>query len=252
METSLKNLIIATQNNSGLSEWAKKRELARLRRCLKSVIGKITAYRLITETDREAAISYLSSQDIFEVKIGAYGLMMYSGEYSRADSFLTTLTYTTDAELDFKETQQIYLDFLYHRDTSLVDALDKNVLFTIGNKKHGYAGFARSVYSEITGEIIPVITPKLGEPEPRTRKDNFTQHWTVSPNPFHSLLRVTTLQDSETKIDIRVYNALGIMQHQSSVHGNTIDIQTDTWSSGIYYLEININDVRGFSKLVRI
>lgn len=252
MEASLKNQIIATQNNSGLSEWAKKRELSRLRRCLKSVIGKITTYRLITETDREAAINYLSAQDIFEVKIGAFGLMMHSGEHSRADSFLTTLTYTTDAELDFNETQQIYLDFLSHRDTSLVDALDKNVLYTIGNKKHGFAGFARSVYSEITGEIIPVTTPKLGESEPRTRKDNFPKLWTVSPNPFHSLLRVTTLQDSETKIDITVYNTLGIMQHQSSVYGSTIDIQTDTWSSGIYYLEININDVRGYSKLVRI
>lgn len=173
-------------------------------------------------------------------------------EYSRAGSFLTTLTYTTDAELDFKETQQIYLDFLSHRDTSLVDSLDKNVLYTIGNKKHGYSGFARSVYSEITGEIIPVTTPKLGESDLRSRKDKSTKLWTVSPNPFHSLLRVASLQDSETKIDITVYNALGIMQYWSSVQGNAVDIQTDTWTPGIYYLEIKINDVRGFSKLVRI
>ncbi|MBK8622039.1 MAG: trypsin-like serine protease [Saprospiraceae bacterium] len=253
METSLKNQIIAIQNNSGLSEWAKKRELVRLRRCLKSVIGKITAYRLITETDREATINYLSVQDIFEIKIGAYGLMMHSGEYSRADSFLTTLTYTTDAELDFKETQQIYLDFLSHRDTSLVDALDKNVLYTIGNKKHGYAGFARSVYSEITGEIIPVTTPKLGEPGPRTRKENFTQHWTVSPNPFHSLLRVNLLHDSESKIDITVYNTLGMIQHHSFDTSNMTEIQTDSWSRGVYFIEVKINNkIQGFSKLVKL
>jgi len=253
METSIKNQIIAVQNNSGLSEWAKKRELTRLRRCLKSVIGKITQYRLITEVDREAAITYLSSQDIFEVKIGAYGLMMHSGEYNRADSFLTTLTYTTDPELDFKETQQIYLDFLSHRDTSLVDVADINTLYTIGNKKHEYAGFARSVYSEITGEIIPVTTPKLGESEPRTRKDNFTQHWTVSPNPFHSLLKVTLFFDTESKTDITVYNTLGMIQHQSFNVSNMIELPTDTWGNGVYYLEVKMDDkILGFSKLVKL
>jgi hypothetical protein len=253
METTIKNQIIATQNNSSLSEWAKKRELARLRRCLKSVIGKITHFRLITEVDREAVITYLSNQDIFEVKIGAYGLMMHSGEYNRADSFLTTLTYTTDPELDFKETQQIYLDFLSHRDTSLVDVADINTLFTIGNKKHEYAGFSRSVYSEITGEIIPVTTPKLGESELRTRKDNFTQHWTVSPNPFHSLLKVTLFLDTKSKTDVTVYNTLGMIQHQSFDVSNMIEIQTDSWEKGVYFMEVKMdNKIQGFSKLVKL
>lgn len=253
MEASLKNQIIATQNNLGLSEWAKKRELARLRRCLKSVIGKITAYRLITETDREAAISYLSAQDIFEVKIGAYGLMMHSGEYSRADSFLTTLTYTTDAELDFKETQQIYLDFLSHRDTSLVDALDKNVLYTIGNKKHGYAGFARSMYSEITGEIIPVTTPKLGEPEPRTRRDISSEEVKISPNPFHNSLLISSKNSHNKIVKCKVYNTAGVLLHEHHIQANEININTDNWHSGLYYLEYWMeNAYQGFTKVLRI
>lgn len=253
METTIKNQIIATQNNSGLSEWAKKRELARLRRCLKSVIGKITHFRLITEVDREAAITYLSSQDIFEVKIGAYGLMMHSGEYNRADSFLITLTYTTNPELDFKETQLIYLDFLSHRDTSLVDVADINTLYTIGSKKHEYAGFSRSVYSEITGEIIPVTTPKLGESEPRTQRVISTDKVNISPNPFNNKLLITSENSGNNIVSIKVYNSSGMLQQDIKLKANEISINTESWPSGLYFLEYLMeNTYKGFTKVLRI
>jgi hypothetical protein len=71
----------------------------------------------------------------------------------------------------------------------------------------------------------------------------------VSPNPFINQLLIDNIAEE----DVYVYNSIGTLVYSKQfVVGEKLRIQTDTWPSGLYIVEISTHDGKRFSrKLVK-
>ena len=113
MEQALKAEIARLKNDTTISPLLKKWLIARYERCLKKLIGLIALEIVKTDGDgREHAITYLSNQELFSHKIMAYSLIAESGDYTRAENYLTTLPTSSTGESDFVAAQYLFLDFI--------------------------------------------------------------------------------------------------------------------------------------------
>jgi hypothetical protein len=76
----------------------------------------------------------------------------------------------------------------------------------------------------------------------------------VTPNPFVNFFDVSTkAKDNITPIEMRVINANGkLMYVQKTAANNKLKINTDTWMSGIYLVEVIQGEQRKVIKLVKL
>ncbi|MBK8622040.1 MAG: T9SS type A sorting domain-containing protein [Saprospiraceae bacterium] len=75
----------------------------------------------------------------------------------------------------------------------------------------------------------------------------------VSPNPFHNSLLISSKKSDNKLVKLKVYNAAGVLLQEHQVQSSEININTDNWPSGLYFLEYWMeNAFQGFTKVLRI
>lgn len=75
----------------------------------------------------------------------------------------------------------------------------------------------------------------------------------VSPNPFHNSLLISSKNSHNKIVKCKVYNAAGVLLHEHHIQANEININTDNWPSGLYFLEYWMeNAYQGFTKVIKI
>jgi hypothetical protein len=76
----------------------------------------------------------------------------------------------------------------------------------------------------------------------------------VTPNPFVNFFDVSTkAKDNNTPIEMRVININGkLMYKQKTAANNKLKINTDTWMSGVYLVEVIQGEQRKIVKLVKL
>jgi hypothetical protein len=75
----------------------------------------------------------------------------------------------------------------------------------------------------------------------------------VSPNPFQNSLLISSKKSDNKIVKLKVYNAAGVLLQEHQVQANEINITTENWPSGLYFLEYWMeNAYQGFTKVLRI
>lgn len=75
----------------------------------------------------------------------------------------------------------------------------------------------------------------------------------VSPNPFDNVLQVKWENNHSERIKVSVFDSMGRLQFTSEGIDGSLDIDTESWSSGLYFLEYLMeNSLKGFVKVIKI
>ncbi|MFZ1705462.1 MAG: T9SS type A sorting domain-containing protein [Saprospiraceae bacterium] len=75
----------------------------------------------------------------------------------------------------------------------------------------------------------------------------------VSPNPFHNSLLISSKKSDNKIVKLKVYNAAGVLLQEHQIQSSEININTESWPSGLYFLEYLMeNTYKGFTKVMRL
>ena len=114
-------------------------------------------YVAMQDGDLPTGVQILSSLNKWKWKIRLYGLYVWFQEYELAKTVLNSLPVSTAEEANFNDVQQINMARLQSPFAYYVPTLsEKNDLIRIANSNMPSAGYARSLYHKLTGEILPV------------------------------------------------------------------------------------------------
>jgi hypothetical protein len=243
MEQSLKAEIAGLKNDATISPLLKKWLIARYERCLKKLIGLI-ALQIVKNTGdgREQAVTYLTNQELFSHKIMAYALIAESGDYARAENYLTSLPTSNTGESDFVVAQNLYLDFLTEGKDFELTSQQRSALEGMAKAENEWSGFARTIYYLITGQRIKIDLPHLIPVTPRSRNISSSESIEIQsyPNPVFNNEHVVLIstENINSKLMINVKDAMGqkVISKVGHVGENILDFENS--NAGLFFLEV--------------
>lgn len=189
------------------------------------------------------AITFLKADTDFRYNIMAYSLMMNANEYVRASQYLNTLSTEREDQDDFIDVQNIYLSYLMDRNGFTLSENDRLDIYAAGVKRLPLAGFARSVYYDLTGQRILLDVPIYDDSRPfgksRSNKDELGID--VFPNPSKSNeavnINIKTGLDSELSYTVSIYNTQGTVIEKRIVKEGNHEIPLPE-TSGILFITV--------------
>ncbi|MFT6338742.1 MAG: hypothetical protein ACJATI_005519 [Halioglobus sp.] len=252
--SSIKDDIQLLEDNNSMNYWVKKRELAKLKRCLDKLIKKYVRY-LIHNGDLEVAITLLSGEAHLRYRSMAYGLIVNTLDYDRAQIYLNNMTENTQEEIDFKATQYIHLDYLKDIDNYKLSVGDKNNLYTMGNGNNPTSGYARSLYHKLTGERI--IIDHQYRSRTRSAKSGVgleQEEISIFPNPTVDRYITVALDTKERTSDYSVYlyNMIGEVIETKTLNTGNNQIYLGDKSSILFITILKDGEVIKTEKVVRL
>jgi len=176
-------IIANLENSTQLSHEDRENLIEFYRNCLR----KVTLYLvdiLITENRVQEAILTLRTYDEFQMQIKGYFIYTSRNENFAAKSYLENLTPSNSEEIDFVNSQLIYVESL--QDENYVPKpIDLESIYDAGNENTVLAGFSRSIYLYFTEELIDLdIDVEDFDAQPRRNEMQGAKiEITVYPNP---------------------------------------------------------------------
>ena len=203
--------IEALENDGSINFWIKRRELAKLKRCLDRLIKKYVQY-LLDNGELEEAIAFLSNEIDLRYRAMAYALIIETLDYDRARAYISNLSTSSQEEMDFKAVQHINLDYLMDRENYSLSMDDKSELYTMGKRSNPTSGYARSLYYRLTGERIYVDYEHVNNAvSPKSRNATTKDEIDIFPNPVTQNFITISLNIIEPTADytVSVHNIFG-------------------------------------------
>jgi len=259
--TALEDEIERLENevlNGQMNVWVAKRLIAKYLECIDRTKKNIlmTIVRENNHNNREAAIAYLLDEDDFRFNSMAYSLMMDAQEYNRAQTYLNTLNPNREDQMDFVNTQNLYLSVLMNGGINNLSSVDLESIRTAGLKRLPYAGFARKIYHELKGERIflevPLYNAHLSS-NPR-KSDDSEIHIFPNPSRYQQdiIIEYDKIPSENSNYSVHIYNAQGLLLavHALPAQQNTVPLPL---VKGLLFLSVMQGDHRiKTEKLVRI
>ncbi len=254
----IEQAILQIENDLQLSQAYKDYLVEIYERCLQDLQINVITVILEPESDDpdrlsdpsqriESAINYASSLPLFNQQILAYGLMVNSGQTSRARQYVNRLVTENEPEANFITAQNINLDYLQDVRNYDLSPQDESFLLSVGRGIEPLAAYARSIYEVITGDRI-----WLELPEPRNHarawpqaeeKGAYEVKYAVYPNPA-SRGNIMVAIDGETQdleYTVKMTDVHGRLRSTTKFTGSTIKLNTADLQNGIYLLTV-LND----------
>ncbi|MEE9438636.1 MAG: T9SS type A sorting domain-containing protein, partial [Saprospiraceae bacterium] len=236
---SIQATIDALLNNSTIDIWVKTKELAKLRRCLDKLI-KVHVRDLIGRGNGEDAINFLSVQTDLRYKAMAYAIIMDQMEYDKARQFLNNFVTFTREEIDFVNTQNIFLDYLADRENYTLSKSNRSMLYAAGKRDNPTSGYSKSLYYKLTGDRILVNFTHLDGSDSKTREIKEIDKITIYPNPISDEYINVSIDklESESIYTVSVYNTMGKMVITQRIAD--VDTRLDIGhTKGLYIISLN-------------
>lgn len=158
--------------------------------------------------------------DIWKVK--RYGLQMYHGDLTQAETILNELAdqrlaepplvpedLSDESRASFITTQRINLKYQAGKGSYKVSDAELNILRVEGLKNIPERAYARGLYTLVTGDKIPVELPLEENPiYPRESSDD-SEFWSFSPNPANDVMQIAFAGKGTIEGKVTVYNVDG-------------------------------------------
>jgi hypothetical protein len=216
-------------------------------------LAKTIVYKAL-EADSSIYNSGASTDSLFEafydsMKIANAGLfdettkLLSQNDYTNASTIINSITPENNSEYNQKIVNEIYAA-TWAREIDEFTTSQYNQLFDIANQNPisgGIAVYAARVMLDID------IDDEISSQEARIRKNildtkenlssNLAEKLVLYPNPATNFVTLSTTIGNELNGKIEITNSLGSIVYTSNVENvKSIDISTDSFSSGIYYL----------------
>jgi hypothetical protein len=179
----------------------------------------------------------------FIVKTMYLGVLIEANFLSDASLFLNQIGAVTQEEQDFVFAQNINIARLTSGPNYQLQSYDESMLIQIGKKFDPLSGFARGVYTAITGEYIDLEIPLPGSsvlPRSAEYVPEQTNGFTVYPNPTNDHLFIMAPENSQTEYTITLHDVLGkeVKKQQFSGKETNFSMPLTSLNNGLYILTI--------------
>jgi hypothetical protein len=223
-------------------------------RCLKK--AKLLLVTILKEDDRvDDAVNVFVGEGEFSMRVKGYSLLVEYGRLQEARNYLSSLTTSSDEEIDFIDVQNIYLDALLDQ-AYTPKSSDLSFLYSVGQRNTVFAGYAASVYFYLTGEIIEGVIHDVDPRNSEFSKSESNIKFSIYPNPFTDNLINISIDgyDSNSTVRAEVYDVNGrLISSQAIINTETQLIFPKDLEKGIYFYKVYINNEEYQNgKLVRI
>jgi len=183
---------------------------------------------------------YGTDFDIYLNDNGAYGEQVYEGHYN--------FDYTINqGYYNFGEPAvKIFDEFLpVNTSEGLIIKGEYN------NTSNQTVRFGLTTKDEMFGLFLNYLTGDIDGLVAVEESQSITNSWTLHPNPAKDAVQITLPANNQT-FQVKLYNATGSLLHQSSTSPNSSQhlIQTKQYSSGIYMLQIQNDQLIDTKKIV--
>jgi subtilisin family serine protease len=210
--------------------------------CLRKLKGKIIIFQK-EENELPSKRNEYALETDFIVKTMYLGALIESNYLSDASLFLNQIGAVTQEEQDFVFAQNINIARLASGPNYQLQNSDESMLIQIGKKFDPLSGFARGVYTAITGEYIDLDIPLPGSgvlPRSSEVVPEKTNGFTVYPNPTSNHLYITAPENSESEYTITLHDVLGneVQSQQFSGKETSFSFPLTTINNGLYILTI--------------
>jgi len=249
----IQSAIINIENDSSLSQVYKDYLLRIYKRCLHKLQVQIMVVILLPESEDadgighdgqriEAAINYASSLPLFEQQILAYGLMVNTGQLTRARQYINGIASTSTSETNFVWAQNINLDYLSDVQNYVLSPQAESTLFAIGKGIAPLDGYARSIYEVITGTRVMMDIPNPHNTiRPRSSKNSSdVVEYSIYPNPSTGqtlTLSIEGLPKFEG-FSLSIIDIYGKMMLSERINSAQHVINTSEFANGTYVITV--------------
>jgi len=201
----------------------------------------------LSDTDQkiESAISYASSLPLFNQQILAYGLMVNTGQLTRARQFVDGLTTEDISQSNFITAQNINLDYLQDVHNYDLSEQNESFLLNVGAGFEPLDGYARSIYEVITGNRIWLDIPDPHDSvRPRSQQEQESEReitYSVYPNPANEGNIVIFIDGAPPNMEyaVRMTDIYGTLRKTQNFNGNKVKLNTEDILSGTYILSVS-------------
>jgi len=252
----IEQMIAEIESDNTLSQTYKDYLIRIYKRCLHHLQINVVMVILEPEQDDpdglsdtgqkiESAISYASSLPLFNQQILAYGLMVNTGQLTRARQFVNELNTEDMSQSNFISAQNINLDYLQDVHNYDLSEQDESFLLNVGAGFEPLDGYARSIYEVITGNRIWLdipdphnsVRPRSQQKQEREREITYR----VYPNPSNEGNILIFIDEAPQKMEytVRMADIYGNLRKTQNFNGNKIEMNTEDLLSGTYILSVS-------------
>lgn len=242
------------ENDYSINPWVKKWLTAKYKRCLDK-LNKNYVRRLLNDGKVEEAITHLSIQSSFRLRLLAYSILMNNGELNRAQNYLDSLQTKLPEEQNFVTAQNIFIDYVENRNTYTLSAQDSTMLYNIGIEENPYSGYARSIFYKLTGERIDINLPQIIRNNPRNIiEDKSNLLISIYPNPTNRdgfYINIDNFDNNANyNYSIESIEGKNVKQGVIKLRSSNIELNEN---NGIYILQLYKNkELLSSEKIIKI
>lgn len=252
LKPQLLSIIMNIQNNGEISGIEKiEAYIQSLINDKTQAVKKMSDLHLLLE-DQNAAVEIMDLHPIVYSSNRQVNLLKKE-DFNAANATLNNLVSTyPETEEDYHSLKTIELDLLA-QDKSFYD-LSEQQLITIQDiaaKSTAYGQHAKNLLMIYQQQIFEKIPAAIGEEAgkkalvslPNIRLDNRLGILHISPNPAkeQTLLQFNDIAEFTKNSTLKIYNTEGLMIFESKITEPIVHLNTQTYHSGIYFVEITID-----------
>jgi len=196
---------------------------------------------LFEEGEYGQARSFLSERQDDDSKLLYYQSYMLEKNTAQAKQYLLSINGNSEQLDDFIRIQLLNHERIQSNFEYQLNANQLSEVYTIANKNHPYAAYAKSLYFWITGELLSSEYPPVIKQEPdvqqrssigKKAEDNVL----VYPIPFNNTLTVDFTQKPSKGSTLIIEDILGRRIVELNDFEQTSVFNTTNWEQGIYSL----------------
>jgi len=231
-----------------------KAQIITRQQCLRRVKKLIIVKKKEEGKLQTAKSEYINEPD-FTVKIAYFSALVDVNDLTTANAYLDDIQSNVEEESDFVQAQKINLERLANPRDYVLTPAKKSLLYNLGNKYHPASGYARSIYTVLTGEYIELDFPKPGSTTlPRSKDElNITQGFAIYPNPGKDYIDITFGSTGDKKlISIMTFSGLLVKNLNINEKSENVRIDISNLPNGVYivkYSDVNGIQTRKFVKI---
>ncbi|MBK8052325.1 MAG: T9SS type A sorting domain-containing protein [Saprospiraceae bacterium] len=197
----------------------------------------------------------VESESDFDVAIDYFSALVNKSEYHTANKFLDKIHTKSEKEAGFVQAQKINLEWLENPKDYKLTPGKKALLIKFGQQLHPISGYARGIYTKITGEYIEHShpLPDKGVESRSESKADISEEITLYPNPSDTKLRISLLTGT-TDHKIMIISAEGILIKEALVGSNThyYEMDISDLKPGIYTIQTSGSNKPQVKKFVKL
>lgn len=231
-----------------------KAQIITREQCLRRVKKLIIIKRKDEGTLQTVKSTYVGETD-FTVKIAYFSALIDVNDLTTANTYLDEIQSNVEEEADFVQAQKINLERIANPRDYVLTPAKKSILYNLGNKYHPASGYARSIYTVLTGEYIELDFPKPGSTTlPRSKDEiNITQGFAIYPNPSKDYIDVTFGSAGDKKlVSIMSISGLSLKNLNINEKAENVRIDISNLPSGVYILKYSCSNGIQTRKFVKI